>query len=367
MSRPNTTSAIPVRPIYKTYPVYHPDKEPPGYLDWLRRQEPKIILDFAELRTEADWIRAGEIVFDAPIGFASPAGIDTQICSFLEDVRDPRWYEATGMPLTQGGVLPFFRYAVRKKGLVELGELSCATCHTRVMPDRAVIKGAQGNFPFDRALAWAFHHHAPPGLVRSAVRSTYTVPGLEPDPLADLLRKPEAEIVAYFEAVPPGVLSRHGSSPLYPTVVPDLIGIEEIHYLDRSGLVQHRGIKDFMLYAALNQGADDLASFAGLIPAGEDLKTLPDPKTQSRYSDEQLHALASTSTPCGRPRTRTGSMSGPLGGGRCSGGSGAIAAIRRPCIPSTSFCRSPSSACQPTITRNTMSRRTGSIRDPNWP
>ena len=24
---------IPVRPIYKSYPVYHPAKEPPGYID----------------------------------------------------------------------------------------------------------------------------------------------------------------------------------------------------------------------------------------------------------------------------------------------------------------------------------------------
>ena len=160
------------------------------------------------------------------------------------------------------------------------------------MPDRTLIKGAQGNFPFDRALAWAFRHHAPPGLVRRPYARPTPSRGLEPDPLTDLLRKPEAQIAAFFEAVPPGVLSRHGSSPLYPTVVPDLIGIEDIHYLDRTGLVQHRGIEDLMLYAALNQGADDLASFAGLIPAAEDLKTLPDPKTQSRYSDEQLHALA---------------------------------------------------------------------------
>src|SRR5688572_13633496 len=25
-----------VRPIYRTYPVYHPDREPPGYLDVLK-------------------------------------------------------------------------------------------------------------------------------------------------------------------------------------------------------------------------------------------------------------------------------------------------------------------------------------------
>src|SRR6266542_4202010 len=30
--------SIPVLPIYKSYPVYAPGKEPPGYLDWLRKQ-----------------------------------------------------------------------------------------------------------------------------------------------------------------------------------------------------------------------------------------------------------------------------------------------------------------------------------------
>jgi hypothetical protein len=47
-----------------------------------------------------------------------------------------------------------------------------------------------------------------------------------------------------------------------------------------------------MRYAALNQGGDDLSSFGGFIPAGVDFKTLPDPTTQTRYSDEQLYALA---------------------------------------------------------------------------
>src|SRR5262245_7868026 len=31
---------IPVRPIYKTYPVYHPSKEPAGYFERLARLEP---------------------------------------------------------------------------------------------------------------------------------------------------------------------------------------------------------------------------------------------------------------------------------------------------------------------------------------
>ena len=34
---------IPVRPIYKTYPKYHPDREPPGYREWIKRQEPVVL------------------------------------------------------------------------------------------------------------------------------------------------------------------------------------------------------------------------------------------------------------------------------------------------------------------------------------
>jgi hypothetical protein len=49
--------------------------------------------------------------------------------------------------------------------------------------------------------------------------------------------------------------------------VPNLIGLKERRYLDATGLQQHRSIVDLMRYAALNQGADDLASFDGFIPA----------------------------------------------------------------------------------------------------
>ena len=47
-----------------------------------------------------------------------------------------------------------------------------------------------------------------------------------------------------------------------------------------------------MRYAALNQGADLLASFGGFVPLGKDYRQAPDPATQERYSDEQLYALA---------------------------------------------------------------------------
>jgi hypothetical protein len=36
---------IPVRPIYKSYPIYAPGKEPANYLEWLKQQQPEIAFD----------------------------------------------------------------------------------------------------------------------------------------------------------------------------------------------------------------------------------------------------------------------------------------------------------------------------------
>jgi hypothetical protein len=92
-------------------------------------------------------------------------------------------------------------------------------------------------------------------------------------------------------------VARHRASPLFPVQVPDLIGVKDRHYLDRTGLQQQRSIVDMMRYAALNQGGDDLANYDGFIPVDfPNFKKLPDPTDPDniggRYSDEQLYALA---------------------------------------------------------------------------
>jgi hypothetical protein len=83
----------------------------------------------------------------------------------------------------------------------------------------------------------------------------------------------------------------------YPLQTPDLIGVKDRHYLDHTGLQKQRSIADLMRYAAFNQGADDLASYDGFIPADMLYSTTrPDPADPvavgGRYSDEQLYALA---------------------------------------------------------------------------
>jgi hypothetical protein len=74
----------------------------------------------------------------------------------FEDVRDPEWYRKTGAPIAKDGTLPYVRYVVRKKGEVDLGNFACGLCHTRVMAEGNVLKGAQGNFPFEKSKAWGF-------------------------------------------------------------------------------------------------------------------------------------------------------------------------------------------------------------------
>ena len=94
---------IPVRPIYKSYTVFTPVHERPGYIDSLLHQEPVVLWDDTghapPLNTEADWIRAGEMVFDAAVVYD---GITT-----AADVQKPDWYTKTGVLLASEGVMPF--------------------------------------------------------------------------------------------------------------------------------------------------------------------------------------------------------------------------------------------------------------------
>jgi len=95
-----------------------------------------------------------------------------------------------------------------------------------------------------------------------------------------------------YGAVPAGVIVREGTSIRYAAQLPDLIGVKDRRYLDHTGLVRHRSIGDLMRYAALNQDTQLLGRYGDFIPDGKHFRELPDPATQSRYSDEQLYALA---------------------------------------------------------------------------
>ena len=275
---------IPVRIIYKSYPVYHPSREPAGYTEWLKQQEPEIAFDPSRLHTREDWVKAGEVVFNAPTSYAP-------VFFSAANLRDPSFFEKNGMPVAKDGTVPFARWVIRRRGEVELGSMGCNTCHTRVMTDGAVVPGAQGNNPGDRQGASMLRGVAQAGdpvkvleRIRAFTRQ-FEMPWLPDDPNGRAQEMSLDELVATGEEIPPGVTARSNTSMFVPPQIPDLIGVEERRYLDHTGLVRHRGIGDLMRYSSLVQDMSGYDRYGDLQP----LK--PDAGHAARYSDEQLYAL----------------------------------------------------------------------------
>ena len=275
------------RPIYKSYPIYAPGHEPAGYMDWLAQQEPQIAFDPVSLKSEADWIAAGETVFDAPIGYGATFKIAA--------LRDPEWYAHNAIPTTKDGVMPFARYVIRTKGVVEAGSGSCVMCHARVMSDGTLLKGAQGNFPADRIVGYNLRSQSaaskdPAALldgVKLGQRTFFSMPWLTPDPIARVRSMSLEEIAGVYESVPVGASTRVNLSLFTPAQIPDLIGVRERRFLDHTGLVQQRSIADLMRYIAIVQGANAFDRFGDFLL----VDPVPDPTKMDRYSDEQLYAL----------------------------------------------------------------------------
>jgi hypothetical protein len=254
-------------------------------LERLRTVEPQVVFDSAKLTSKQDWIRAGEVVFEAPTAYEVPDMTS-------RDVADPAWYTYTGARLTPEGILPYLRYVVREKGKVEVGSLSCANCHLSVLKDGAVIKAGQGNFPLDRVNALTTRRTFTLGEARRDFLRLFSIPWM-PDRQKQFASYSAEEIASIYEAIPAGVLGRNRSSALCPPAVPDLHGVRHRRYLDKTGLNRHNDIAGVMRYAAMAEGIEFFSSFDGFIPSGgEKFDTLPPPESLERFSEEQLYALA---------------------------------------------------------------------------
>jgi hypothetical protein len=277
---------IPVRANLKTYPIYAPGREPPGYFEWLTRQESRPAFDPNGLTTDNDWIRAGETVFESANEFRS---VDDP----FTDVRNPLWYRETGIPVLPNGIMPLYRYVIRAKGRVEVTMDSCASCHTRVMPD-SVLKGAQGSIAFGRIWAYAMQHNrrsSPNRLARAILVRFFGAPWIQPDPTEPLASGSVADLIAHLKTIPWGVNPRQGTSAAFPVQIPDLIGIRDRSYLDHTGLQHHSSVADLMRYAAINNFIQEIAEYDGFRPR-TGTSALPAPEQLSRSSDAELYALA---------------------------------------------------------------------------
>jgi len=268
-----------VRRIYRSYPVYVQGKEPSGYIESLKRREPELIFDTSKLRTKEDWIRAGKIVFEADTLY-EPA----RLTPGGQKVRP-----GFSRFVSKEGILPGFaggNYVIRQRGVVEKGSLSCASCHTRLMPDGTFLEGAQGNKP-DGVLTEFPSARPPDRKFLDFLWIDFGTPWIEQRPSFERSMMAISHADQY-----PGVLSREGTSAIHPPHIPSLIGVQDIKYLDATGLGRHRSIGDLMRYAVINMGLDTLAQYGDFQPTTSQSASGMGAEDGTRYSDEQLYALA---------------------------------------------------------------------------
>jgi hypothetical protein len=282
----------------RTYPVYAPGREPSGYWQMLQSIGPRPLIEPDKLTSEADWVAAGQRIFDE-LDFVQLRTLDPK---YISEIRTPDQAPSRVLP---DGTLFGTRWVPTKQG-VALTFANFAFCHTRILPDGTAIRGAPfrtiaprppetfhpwplisrlqaekhvlvGNPPF-------FLLNEPIGM---RLYRAYGVPWLKDDPNERLKTTTQSEYeMLDLASRAGGGLTRWNGSLFYPTKVPDLIGIKDRKYIDHTATHQHRGIGDLMRYAALVASAES-ADFGTHHMLGGDTKRL-----DARLPDEALYALA---------------------------------------------------------------------------
>lgn len=116
----------------KTWPVYLRGGEPEGYWQMLQTVGPQPMIEPERLKSEADWIKAGRIVFEQ----MDHLHLRTLDPAFVEIVR--RGDLLVPLP---NGTAANVRWVPTKDG-VALGFLNCAGCHQLITQKDDVIDGA---------------------------------------------------------------------------------------------------------------------------------------------------------------------------------------------------------------------------------
>lgn len=247
----------------RTYPVYHPDREPPGYRDWIRRQGPRPIIEPETLRTEADWIEAGRKVFEELDTPDSRSADPAVIAHFTSAAAVDAYRDDHHDVITREGVLLDYRWVVQADGTLAISFTSCAGCHSRLMPDGTVLSGAPSNFDLSAA-------PAAESMLRLLRERTLTagerffmefgVPWLADDPHARFRTLPDAEVERFLDEDPGGepgtMFARFNGSPLYPTRMADLRGVRHRRWLDATATHENRGPADVARYGILVEYAE---------------------------------------------------------------------------------------------------------------
>jgi hypothetical protein len=297
---PEEYYSIPVE-NYRSYPVYMPGREPEGYWEMLQHIGPRPLIESADLKTQADWVKAGHRVFEEAIA----PQLTTLDPNLIAQVRDRQFMERQGAKAFSDGTLDFLRWLPTKNG-VALAASSCSACHVQHRADGSHVPGAPGRAEVTRSQPYLFRslpprylegaNHvlggAPPFIMGGSgpggwLYQAYGVPWLADDVNVRLKNATadeyEALIAAYRRS---GGIIRWNGSLMYPAKIPDLIGIEERKYIDHTATHLHRGIGDLMRYAA-QVAVAEMTDFGPYHMLSAETR-----RVYARLPDEALYALA---------------------------------------------------------------------------
>jgi len=249
----------------RTYPVYHPKFEPPGYRDWMMAQGPQPLIDPEKLSTKADWIEAGRRVFEELDTALTRTDDPIVIGHFSDAAVIDKHSDATHDGLTRDGILLEYRWVVDYDGKLKISMGSCSTCHTRLMPDGTLLRGAPSNYdladsPAKKILVSSFSPK-PPLPAGEVFYQFWGVPWVADDPHAAFRKKNEEEMEAFYDledGAPRGTtVERFNGGPLFITRMADLIGVKDRRYLDATATHLNRGPEDIARYGILVEFADN--------------------------------------------------------------------------------------------------------------
>jgi hypothetical protein len=274
---------------FRTYTVYHPNYEPAGYMDWLKQQEPKPLVDPAEVQSDADWVRLGQRVFDE----LDTIQFRTDHPDAIKAIRDSELLKKSRVSMAPNGEFPAYRWVVEERGKVRLSLRECSGCHMRMQPDGTLLRGPSSNLRTDRTsflimvaqLDVKSDETGQPLARGEQMYLQFGVPWLEGDLHAPFRKMSEGEVLPILLSGVTGTFARFNGSPYFTTKISDLIGVKDRRYLDATGTHRNRGPEDIARYAALVSVADD-GSIGSHRFLTEKQRRLP-----FRHSDEAMYAL----------------------------------------------------------------------------
>jgi len=229
----------------RTYPVYIKSREPEGYRDWMRKQGPQPLIEPAKLTSEADWIAAGQEVFDG-LHIAQFRTADPRAFKWADD---PELMAREGVTVAADGTIPGVRWLIDHDRQLKITLGECGA-------QRNLQWGSLPQYSFD-ALGEIQRREGRTRPPNEIAYSNYGVPWLKDD-INATLKTMTAEQVGHVDGEPfLGTFVRFNASPWFTTKIPDLIGVKDRRYLDATATHRNRGPEDIARYGILVAVAED--------------------------------------------------------------------------------------------------------------